>query len=835
MEFGSLVLVVNGDVVAGTVQAPPETYTIRSVGDGVHVIRKVDLSTLPPEAEPVAAPVPATSELAPAVSAARDPPVIPMSIADPPQARRDDGSVIDVLVVFTAAAKWYAGGAAEIAALIDLSVAETNRAYAASKVIQRIRLAHKREIIHEERGGLVDIDRLAGLHDGFLDDLHTLRDDYKADLVALITAPLRGLCGIAAAIGPETPDTGFSITAANCLSPNYTFAHELGHNMGLRHDVYVDDSVTPFPDNHGYVNQQAFIEGAPKSARWRTIMAYNRQCDREGRFYCIRLPRFSNPEQSRNGDPLGVADVSNARRVLDETRTTMARFRARASARLSPDPTAVSYKDDGVWRRFTVRATEPIRVVANPTGTPRRVEMTHNPDARNLCPPEQDDTFDMNDGQTVYLAGCSTGAGIVTLVRAADDTPIRSYVLPIVNAGGSSASLTPDPAAESYGNDGAWRRFTVRATDPIRVVANPPGTLRRVEITENRAGNYCPPEQDDTFVMNNRNTVYLAGCVPGAGTVHLVRDVDGATLRTYTLPIRAVPNPCVETLGNLSRTVTRAGSWSPECTSAASRQNVRIDGLEFTARIVDLHLPVDTALRSSDVGGPRRHFAVQRLEVADAAPVQALTRHRTQFILGDVQPAPVLRRVAELEATNQFPSPGRLEHLVEGAGRVRVEVVAHQGDLRAVGVAALQQVGDLHRPVRLRPPGPRRRPPPTRQRLAEQEDRGRAGPFVLVVDAAGPRQRGGHRRARFLDQLHRLLIHAHDRASRVVRLRIGVQDLLHVRHELGVGLRRDHPVLDFPPGHPVFFSVRRMVSWLTDSTTSSSTTRRASSRNDQLA
>ena len=39
----------------------------------------------------------------------------------------------------------------------------------------------------------------------------------------------------------------------------------------------------------------------------------------------------------------------------------------------------------------------------------------------------------------------------------------------------------------------------------------------------------------------------------------------------------------------------------------------------------------------------------------------------------------------------------------------------------------------------------------------------------------------------------------------------------------------------FRQGHPVFFSVRRMVSWLTDSTISSSTTRRASSRNDQWA
>ena len=107
--------------------------------------------------------------------------------------------------------------------------------------------------------------------------------------------------------------------------------------------------------------------------------------------------------------------------------------------------------------------------------------------------------------------------------------------------------------------------------------------------------------------------------------------------------------------------------------------------------------------------------------------------------------------------------------------------------------------------------------------------------FVLVVDPPGPLPGGGNRRARLLDQLHRLLVHAHDGAGRVVRLRVDVEDLLHLRHELGVGFRRNHPVLDLPPGHPVFLSVRRMVSWLTDSTIASSTTRRASSRNDQWA
>ena len=70
---------------------------------------------------------------------------------------------------------------------------------------------------------------------------------------------------------------------------------------------------------------------------------------------------------------------------------------------------------------------------------------------------------------------------------------------------------------------------------------------------------------------------------------------------------------------------------------------------------------------------------------------------------------------------------------------------------------------------------------------------------------------------------------------RVVRPGVHVQHFFHARREFGIGLRRDDPVLDLPLRHPVFFSVRRTVSWLTDSTISNATACSASSRSVQLA
>ena len=138
---------------------------------------------------------------------------------------------IDVAVVYTPAAREVAGGAAAMAAVVDLMIAETNQAYEASGVHQRLALVERAEVQYTETTGDLDLARLARPSDGHMDGVHALRDRVGADLVHLIVGS--GSCGLAFRPG------AFAFTNIACAgSASRTFAHELGHNMGLHHDRY---------------------------------------------------------------------------------------------------------------------------------------------------------------------------------------------------------------------------------------------------------------------------------------------------------------------------------------------------------------------------------------------------------------------------------------------------------------------------------------------------------------------------------------------------------------------------------------------------------------------
>ena len=169
VEFGTVTLAVNGDVLAGAIHTPLATYAIRPAGGGVHVISHVDRSKmrcLAPTGSPATHPVDPG-----ALIGGPDDPNPTAHVDDSGitrgATRADDGSVVDILVVYTPAARQGAGGTAAIEAHIDLLVSEANRTFADSRVIQRLNLVHREEVAYTESESIsTDAFRLEDPRDG---------------------------------------------------------------------------------------------------------------------------------------------------------------------------------------------------------------------------------------------------------------------------------------------------------------------------------------------------------------------------------------------------------------------------------------------------------------------------------------------------------------------------------------------------------------------------------------------------------------------------------------------------------------------------------------------
>ena len=195
--------------------------------------------------------------------------------------------VIDVIVAYTKAA---AGNYRDIVGeVIEPAIEGGNESFRVSGIGHiKLRLVHAYQTDYVEAGDqFVHLWRFADSSDGYLEEIHELRDRFQADVAVLIVDDADG-CGQATRVGADEDDA-FAVAHHACAKANFSLVHEIGHLIGASHE-------------RGYVHGN----------EWRDIMSYKANCGG-----CPRLPVWSNPDVLIGGAPAGSVGHDNARVIAD--------------------------------------------------------------------------------------------------------------------------------------------------------------------------------------------------------------------------------------------------------------------------------------------------------------------------------------------------------------------------------------------------------------------------------------------------------------------------------------------------------------------------------------
>ena len=265
------------------------------------------------------------------------------------QVTEDATATLDVMVVYTPAARiWANSNEGSISNVIAQAMEKAQLVADNSGTPFTAHLIYSAELTYTESGdSAVDLDRLQGSGDGYLDSVHALRNTYGADLVVLF-AKIDDAGGIGYLLESPfgSPSHAFSITRVQQASWTYTTIHEIGHNMGLGH--HKDQNIQPGPGLYSY------------SAGWRWVGTDNRRyCSvrtyEQGSYFAdgmthTRVPYFSNPSVTYTGAATGDAGNGDNARTVRETKNIIAAYRqaqATPSCAYTISPTSALFSSSG--------------------------------------------------------------------------------------------------------------------------------------------------------------------------------------------------------------------------------------------------------------------------------------------------------------------------------------------------------------------------------------------------------------------------------------------------------------------------------------------------------
>ncbi|MGC9457623.1 MAG: trypsin-like serine protease [Halothiobacillaceae bacterium] len=371
------IITENDGAVVGTMQLPDGLYQVET-RDGIQLLVSPDQAGRTPfvgepgscqaipgalpggesaDAEPKASPMgfdPARYDNSAQIMAANR-----VAVGEAP---RSADTTVDVLIAYNAGLVDRLGSSG-VDARLDQLVAITNQAYVDSQVNLRIRNVHRLQVDYPTTGSNTTLLNTLTDNNSPFTQFESLRDQYGADLVAYLRPfdrSTHGSCGVAwiggynqSGFGSFSARNGYAIVSdgtdiggSSSYCSDVTFAHELGHNMGLTHDWFVGNQ-----DGNTGKGAYTYGNGHGIEGTFGTIMSYIRPTDSV----------FSNPNLNNCtggnvcGVPAGQTYEADAVRALNNARTGIASYRD------AVDPPTTTYA-------LSVQVSGTGTVTSNPTG-----------------------------------------------------------------------------------------------------------------------------------------------------------------------------------------------------------------------------------------------------------------------------------------------------------------------------------------------------------------------------------------------------------------------------------------------------------------------------------
>lgn len=309
----NVVLTINEKIMFGRIEYLDFVYKIEPVGEGsLHRITKLDPAKVIPPGNDALVP-PEKLELGGIVT--------PENIQEPLSAVQDDGSVIDIMVLYTdGMATAYPG--ARIDTKINYLVDLANQAYINSEINTRLRIVKTQQVSYADGGSLDTNLYELTFGTGVFFNVPNWRNTYGADVVTLLRKfqVSDDFCGSAWLMTSDSINTSFAPlafsvvlegSAGGFFCDDYTLAHEVGHNMGCAHDR----------DNASLPGAYSYSYGYDVTGIFATIMSYDDP----------NVGYFSNPNLQYGGFSMGLPqghpDSADNAKTINKTKSIVANFR----------------------------------------------------------------------------------------------------------------------------------------------------------------------------------------------------------------------------------------------------------------------------------------------------------------------------------------------------------------------------------------------------------------------------------------------------------------------------------------------------------------------------